>query len=333
MRERHGAGEGIRTLDINLGKVALYQLSYTRTCEVQILSGYSSSVNKQKLTFLLFLLFPVSLLQYFGFMSQFITFLPFIILFIFFLPQAKAQEKSTVADVPTSFSIDFVTIRDPNNPPDPFTHHGSVALPFQLQKNNVTVRQYCFFLTAVATSNDPYHLYDERMFSDALVHSIQREGPPDGPYQYSIVPGQEESSVVYVSYLSAIRFCNWLHNEKKGPGTTETGAYTLSTSDPLKFPTANIGALFSLSTPDQWCKGAYYCGALSSTGYSYPDITSQSTWSGIYGLEGLFSTIQWLDSGHSGYGPFSDYGALYWGQNSGFSANNLGFRVATPANF
>ena len=29
-RERSGAGEGIRTLDINLGKVALYQLSYAR---------------------------------------------------------------------------------------------------------------------------------------------------------------------------------------------------------------------------------------------------------------------------------------------------------------
>gem|GEM_PF-2046531 len=27
---QRGAGEGIRTLDINLGKVALYQLSYTR---------------------------------------------------------------------------------------------------------------------------------------------------------------------------------------------------------------------------------------------------------------------------------------------------------------
>ena len=28
--EKSGAGEGIRTLDINLGKVALYQLSYAR---------------------------------------------------------------------------------------------------------------------------------------------------------------------------------------------------------------------------------------------------------------------------------------------------------------
>ena len=28
--EKHGAGDGIRTRDINLGKVALYQLSYSR---------------------------------------------------------------------------------------------------------------------------------------------------------------------------------------------------------------------------------------------------------------------------------------------------------------
>ena len=27
---KHGAGDGIRTRDINLGKVALYQLSYSR---------------------------------------------------------------------------------------------------------------------------------------------------------------------------------------------------------------------------------------------------------------------------------------------------------------
>ncbi len=32
-----GAGEGIQTLDINLGKVALYQLSYARACGRQII--------------------------------------------------------------------------------------------------------------------------------------------------------------------------------------------------------------------------------------------------------------------------------------------------------
>jgi hypothetical protein len=33
MQEGNGAGDGIRTRDINLGKVALYQLSYSRRVE------------------------------------------------------------------------------------------------------------------------------------------------------------------------------------------------------------------------------------------------------------------------------------------------------------
>ncbi len=43
---RSGAGEGIRTLDINLGKVALYQLSYARLKMVLVdcsKSGFPSS--------------------------------------------------------------------------------------------------------------------------------------------------------------------------------------------------------------------------------------------------------------------------------------------------
>ena len=33
------AGEGTRTLDINLGKVALYQLSYTRRVKLKLVMG------------------------------------------------------------------------------------------------------------------------------------------------------------------------------------------------------------------------------------------------------------------------------------------------------
>ena len=38
----YGAGDGIRTRDINLGKVALYQLSYSRVATPSILSRYRS---------------------------------------------------------------------------------------------------------------------------------------------------------------------------------------------------------------------------------------------------------------------------------------------------
>ena len=37
-KEKFGAGDEIRTRDINLGKVALYQLSYSRVVETSIFS-------------------------------------------------------------------------------------------------------------------------------------------------------------------------------------------------------------------------------------------------------------------------------------------------------
>ncbi len=39
VRRRIGAGDGIRTRDINLGKVALYQLSYSREGKLRSPSG------------------------------------------------------------------------------------------------------------------------------------------------------------------------------------------------------------------------------------------------------------------------------------------------------
>ena len=41
----YGAGDGIRTRDINLGKVALYQLSYSREVSDPILPSLLSDVN------------------------------------------------------------------------------------------------------------------------------------------------------------------------------------------------------------------------------------------------------------------------------------------------
>ncbi|MDB5962976.1 MAG: hypothetical protein JWP59_4270 [Massilia sp.] len=36
--DKTGAGEESRTLDLNLGKVALYQLSYSRVCKTKIIT-------------------------------------------------------------------------------------------------------------------------------------------------------------------------------------------------------------------------------------------------------------------------------------------------------
>ena len=46
LKIKSGAGEGIRTLDINLGKVALYQLSYARmTDRIKFLKNSGPAVN------------------------------------------------------------------------------------------------------------------------------------------------------------------------------------------------------------------------------------------------------------------------------------------------
>ena len=44
--EYFGAGNGSRTRDLNLGKVALYQLSYSRKANMRYCSGRYVTVNR-----------------------------------------------------------------------------------------------------------------------------------------------------------------------------------------------------------------------------------------------------------------------------------------------
>ena len=63
-------------------------------------------------------------------------------------------------------SLQFATVGDPGNPPDTqimddgTTGYGSVPYVYQMGKYDVTVGQYVQFLNAVATTGDPYGLYN-----------------------------------------------------------------------------------------------------------------------------------------------------------------------------
>lgn len=257
-------------------------------------------------------------------------------LFLFFsfasFFQLKAQQDPTVEAKAPLLSLDFVVIANPDNPPDPKSYYGAVSLPFLLQRNTVTTSQYCLFLNSVASIEDPHHLYDERMFSDAVVHAIKRTyHHHTKTYHYSVVKGQEEKPIVYINYLSAIRFCNWLHNEQQGPEATETGAYTLPSDEMTAiFPTKNEGARYFLPSPDQWYKATYFDPSLPPPSYSYPSAESLPTWTGSYGLVNLLAPFQFLDSVSSSYGPYSLYGPVPFSGLPAFSANDLGFRIAAP---
>ena len=215
-------------------------------------------------------------------------------------------------------SITLVNVGNPGNPADcpdtPVTTaptdghdpisitlhgYGAVSTEYQIGKYDVTAAQYCAFLNAVATTSDPYGVYNPGMTTNVNVASINRTGT-DGNYKYSIIKDRgyfgkeletqaqhENLPIVYVSWFTAARFCNWMHNGQpvgpEGPATTETGAYNLNgaTHDiagdidtpASDYCTLTPGAKYFIPTENQWIKAAYY-NSKSTKGeyYDYPTM-------------------------------------------------------------
>ncbi|MFI0347811.1 MAG: formylglycine-generating enzyme family protein [Chthoniobacterales bacterium] len=182
--------------------------------------------------------------------------------------------KESVSTTNQPIAIELVTVGDAGNTAD-VTGYGGVNEDYTIGKYDVTASQYCAFLNAVA-ADDIYHLYHEKMGTDPAVASIQRSGVPTN-YSYSIIHNEAldrgSLPITYVSYYSAMRFCNWLQNGQptgaEGPETTETGAYTLNGTNVLV--TVRENASWRLPTEDEWYKAAYYIGAGTNAGYwKYP---------------------------------------------------------------
>ena len=120
----------------------------------------------------------------------------------------------------------FVSVGNPSNDQDDgvlYLYENSQYLPaeipnigivhknYRIGKYEITNAQYVNFLNAVATENDRA-LFSEDM-SNEDAGGITREG--DGslsPYEYSVKTNMDDKPVLFISYLSAIRFINWLHN-------------------------------------------------------------------------------------------------------------------------
>lgn len=227
-------------------------------------------------------------------------------------------------------SIDLVTVGDPGN----FTsskRHGAIPYIFCIGKYNVTADQYCAFLNAVAAM-DTYGLYDEKMETDLSIPArIKRSGAP-GSYTYSVVSGKKHSAIVYVSCLSAQRFCNWLENGQPSglqkEGTTETGSYTLNGTMDTLFD-ANKNAQWRLPNNDEWFKAAYYKGGGVEAGYWH-----ESRLVGTYGTYNMTGHIaQWCTGTKSS--PTHKIHLTYDDdsrncRNADYRTNLTGFRVIGP---
>jgi hypothetical protein len=152
--------------------------------------------------------------------------------------------------------FDWITIGDPGNPckEDSLGCHGSVPYVYLINKYEVTNAQYAEFLNAIAL-DDSNHLY-------SLGSEIERSGDA-GDFSYRVRPGYERKPIVFVSYVDALRFANWLHNGQpvgeQNDETTEDGAYTIT--DPVleeRTIARNRGARFFITSEDEWVKAGHY---------------------------------------------------------------------------
>jgi formylglycine-generating enzyme required for sulfatase activity len=183
-------------------------------------------------------------------------------------------------DNPYSYN-NFVTVSDINNNPDTEYYSssyqiGSVSYVYKIGKYKVTNTEYVAFLNSIAAT-DTNSVYLSEM--SAVRGGINRSGS-SGSYSYSVKNNYGNKPVNNLTWFSALRYCNWLHNNKptgaQSPSTTEDGAYTIVAIDPEdpQLPAANSGAKYRLPRTTEWWKAAYYAGGGTSS--AYWDYATQS---------------------------------------------------------
>jgi sulfatase modifying factor 1 len=224
----------------------------------------------------------------------------------------------TVTDV---VEMQFVTVGDVGNGNDPATGglYGAVFYQYRIGTYEVTIGQYTAFLNAVA-ADDPHGLYNPDMATDLNQAGISRAGEP-GSYTYSVIapagvtPAGADSPadrpITYVSWFDAARFANWMHNGQ-GSGSTEIGAYTISTGAITAARRISNVNIYTLATPSTLSVGdqASVTG-LGGTGFNMTGIVTD-VWGSLFTMafEGADATATGTGT-MTGASPTASGGALY----------------------
>ncbi len=180
--------------------------------------------------------------------------------------------------------LDFVRVGHPGNPADTndgdantpgVQNYGSVADEFCISTTEVTAGDYAIFLNDVdPLGNNPSDIYNLEMDLPDI-SGIQFTGTPNtpGPH-YAVRPGFAGKPAAYVSFFSAMRFANWLHNGGRDstvlslPMRMNDGAYTLGTPS-LGLEVRNGGAKYWIPNMNEWYKAAYYAPNRGSSSFYY----------------------------------------------------------------
>jgi sulfatase modifying factor 1 len=232
---------------------------------------------------------------------------------------------------------------------------GRVAYRYNIGKYEVTNTQYAAFLNAVdAEGKNPHGIYNPGMGVDPR-GGILLDGASPAGGMYSAKRHMGNKPVIFVSWLSAIRFANWLHNGQPTDGSgTEDGAYTMR---PGVIDARNPGAKWFLPSEDEWYKAAYHKNDGTTGNYwEYPtvsdtppsSVTANANGDGSAGATGNRANIakaaDWngqdgnvttvgTNGGPSAYGTF-DQGGNVWEWTEHFAGREKnGGRIVRGANW
>jgi formylglycine-generating enzyme required for sulfatase activity len=222
-------------------------------------------------------------------------------------------------------TFDWATVGNPGNSDRiPDIGSGGVDYTYRISKHEVTNAQYAEFLNAVA-STDSFGGGDPTLYNTSMGSStwggITQSGSA-GSYTYAVKspavgqgPGgsdytYDNKPVVYVSFLDAMRFTNWLHNGQ-GSGGTESGVYNVSYG---YSESRSASAKFWIPSEDEWYKAAYYdpnAAGGSGAYYDYPTSTDSTPNNNLPSAD-TGNSANFFDGGYttgsSSY-PMTDVGA------------------------
>lgn len=193
----------------------------------------------------------------------------------------------------TGLNIDFSSVTDPGNISDtrPFyiknnNSYTLTSIPdlgvvdnfYRIANNEITNAQYVKFLKAVATVDDR-NLYSSLMYSENE-GGIQQIVLGASDYDYATKANMDNKPVNYVSFISAIRFVNWLHNgapwyvtESSVDQTIDSGAYDIVPNGSNTFIVRkNRYQKYWLPNLDQWHKAAYFEPKMSMAASGVPAV-------------------------------------------------------------
>lgn len=193
-------------------------------------------------------------------------------------------------------NIETVFVGNAGNAPDTrysSLGYGSVAYNYRMGKYEVTTAQYCEFLNAVAKT-DRYGLYWKHMnlseYPNLWGCNIIQHGT-SGNYSYTVGNGTPADLMNwgsrpagYVSWASAARFANWMHNGQptgeQNLSTTEDGSYYLNgaaSDEALMAVTRKANATWVIPTEDEWYKVAYHKNdGVTGNYWDYPTATNEN---------------------------------------------------------